>query len=496
MIRRPRIDGWFERSAGTQLRLLVAPLGFGKTTALGQRAADASAAGFCTMPPGASPERMHLEIARALGWDTPPSAYAELVEWLYAALPGGLVVDGVDRAAAETIDELVALVADAPARVELTYAVQSRERIPIGELQARGFAALLDAVALAFDAAEIRALCAAHGVAAPADEIGRLRRMTDGWPVAVGCVVRDAAARGTGLAGAYDHWLKAQGRHFTSLVGSELGRADGCTREAFARLFRAPADALADDLAQLEMAGLFVIHEDGLDRPLRVVADLPLPHSLDRIVHGIGEKPLVVRLFGRFEATVHGRPIIWNRKRDAQIFKFLLLKRDSWSTRGELIETFWPDSDPQLAAQSLRTACSNIRKAIAVVAGNEAATALFASRDRIGINLAHADVDVQQFMAHVEDGEAELDRGHKREALVRFRAAERAYAGELLAGDYPETWARAAANAFEERYVAVCARLAALGTEIGEAERVRANAERGGVSRLTTYDRGRRIQSR
>ncbi|MGH7709394.1 MAG: hypothetical protein ACREM6_15985 [Vulcanimicrobiaceae bacterium] len=53
-----------------------------------------------------------------------------------------------------------------------------------------------------------------------------------------------------------------------------------------------------------------------------------------------------------------------------------------------------------------------------------------------------------------------------------------------------------AANAFEERYVAVCARLAALGTEIGEAERVRANAERGGVNRLTAYDRGRRIQSR
>ena len=69
-------------------------------------------------------------------------------------------------------------------------------------------------------------------------------------------------------------------------------------------------------------------------------------------------------MLGWFRAEINGRPIKWIRHRDQQIFKYVALKSSGRASRAELTELFWPGGEKELASQCLRTALSNIRKAI------------------------------------------------------------------------------------------------------------------------------------
>jgi DNA-binding SARP family transcriptional activator len=175
-----------------------------------------------------------------------------------------------------------------------------------------------------------------------------------------------------------------------------------------------------------------------------------------------------VRMFGRFEASIGGRPIAWIRRRDAQIVKYLLLRPNGTASRAELRQTFWPDTDFGLATQSLRTACSNIRKAVAALVGYEQVDRYFQARSDVTINLGQTALDVRRFSAHVGDGDAELERGNTHEARAHYAAAERLYSGELLSGELPEPWYVARAEMFKSLYVGVLQRLADFCADAGD----------------------------
>jgi DNA-binding SARP family transcriptional activator len=187
---------------------------------------------------------------------------------------------------------------------------------------------------------------------------------------------------------------------------------------------------------------------------------------------------LVVRMFGRFEAEIGGRRIEWIRRREAQIFKYLLLQPEGAASRSELRELFWPEASPHLATQSIRTASSNIRKAIAAIVGYGNVDRYFTSRGDMAVEVGNAVIDVRRFTAHVADGDAELDAGHLQEALAHYRAAEALYGGELLGGDYPEPWYVPRAEMYRSLYIGVVEKLAEIYAETGRERRAREYAER------------------
>jgi DNA-binding SARP family transcriptional activator len=146
----------------------------------------------------------------------------------------------------------------------------------------------------------------------------------------------------------------------------------------------------------------------------------------------------------------------------------LLLKPTGSATRTELASVFWPDADRQLAAQSVRTACSNIRKAIAAMVGYACVDLYFRADPDVALDLTNVVADVRRFSAHVADGDANFDRGDVQEAAVHYRAAEELYAGRLLDGDAPEAWFVAHAQLLEEQYVIVLERLAQTAFDEGD----------------------------
>ena len=477
-IRRPRIDAWLMKHVRTPLRLFVGPPGSGKTTAVASFLADADTrTAYVRVNNDEPAEHLRGRIAQALGLGQ-INAYPTFIDALRRCGPCQLALDEIDNASADALDEIENLVDDAPKDVSLIYLARSRTVIDAGRLIARGLAAILDAEALAFNAEDIARLADGAGVSFTPLDVGRLLEETEGWPVVASCVIREAGDRDASLAGAYDRWRQSGGRHFADFIKGEIDAQDDFYRAAFQAATSGKHEN-DDHLAALEARGLFVRYIDGECKPYRVVLQFTAGQARAATPACSSSGALLtVRMFGRFQASIGDRPIEWIRRRDAQLFKYLLLTPKGCASRHDLRRQFWPDAEAQLATQSLRTACSNIRRAIAVIVGYDNIDRYFSTQGEIGVNLTNAVLDIRRFTAHITDGDQELDRSNIREAIAHYRAAENLYSGELLSGDYPEPWYAARAAMYRALYVGALERLADLHAEIGDLPQNRKYRER------------------
>jgi Bacterial transcriptional activator domain len=476
---RARLSAWLKRHSDVPLRLLAAPAGSGKTTALVHYLSGVEGAHYVALRDDDAPEQVRERLAATLGLAEVPASYFELLTALAKLAPCEIAIDNADRPTSEAIEELLALVAEAPPGISFVYAVRSRAALDATRLIALGLSALLDDNQLAFDADDLARMCEWLEVAyAPAD-IARLIEETEGWPLVAHWVLREASAGG-GLAGAFDRWRRNSGRHFADFLEDELKRAGEPYRSSFHVALGGTGSAdERERLAQLEARGLFVRFAGGAYRPYRVarqfdLESVPAPSTVDPDSNAL----LVVRMFGRFEAEIGGRRIEWIRRREAQIFKYLLLKPDGSASRSELREIFWPEASAHLATQSIRTASSNIRKAIAAIVGYGNVDRYFTSRGDIAVEVDNAVIDLRRFTAHMADGDTGLEAGRNQEALAHYRAAEALYSGELLSGDYPEPWYAPRAEAYRALYAGLVQRLSELFSETGEHRRAREYAVR------------------
>jgi DNA-binding SARP family transcriptional activator len=480
LVTRPRISAWFERHTEQPLRYLVATAGAGKTTAVATYlGARTTATAYLALKADESLEAFRERLARAFDIPYVPASFDALLAALATQAPCEIAFDDIDRATAETLEELAELAAHAPLGVSIIACARSRSALDARRFLTRGLGSILDGPALAFDADEIARLAELHGVTYSFADVARLREETDGWPIVVSWAIRDAAESHTTLAGAYDRWRRDNSRHFREFVEEELSAAGDRYRAAFRSALRGSGGPdERERLAMLEERGLFVYFDDGLYRPLRVARqfDLELPGK-GSIAAGPTEL-LVVRMFGRFEAEIGGRRIDWIRRREAQLFKYLLLKPNGTASRAELRTMFWPGTDVHLATQSIRTASSNIRKAIAAVTGYAHVDRYFNSSGDISVVLANAVIDVRRFTAHVADGDAELEAGHLQEAFAHYRAAEALYSGELLSGEYPEPWYEPRAEMYRALYGGLLERIAEYHIETGHPRHAREYAKR------------------
>ena len=456
------------------MRFVVAPVGAGKTTAVVSYLANRpTRTAYLSLANDDWIDTLRARIAAAVGIAYAPASTAAFLAALATVAPFEIVLDDADRAPAETLEELADLVADAPLGIAFAIVSRARSTIEAARFVARGFGAVLEYPTLAFDADDVARLCDLHRVSYAAPEIARFLEETEGWPLVAGWALRDAAASGASLAGAFDRWRRANARHFRDFIDDELGAVGEPYRDDFVRALAgngSPHERAA--LERLEARGLFVTYADGTYKPLRVARQLDvatLPAAATPADPGL----LVVRMFGRFEATIGGRKIEWIRKREAQIFKYLVLKRNGTASRDELLAAFWAGSSVHAATQSLRTAASNIRKALAAIVGYAEVDRFFTSRGELAVALDRAVIDVRRFSAHVADGDAERERGHAAEAFAHYRAAESLYRGELLSGEAPEPWYAARAAMYDALYVSVLERLAEYHADAGRERHAR-----------------------
>jgi DNA-binding SARP family transcriptional activator/tetratricopeptide (TPR) repeat protein len=152
-----------------------------------------------------------------------------------------------------------------------------------------------------------------------------------------------------------------------------------------------------------------------------------------------GAAPPAVQVFalGGFRVLVHGRevePHAWRRRSARQLFKCLLSCANRRMTRDEVIELFWPDSDPAASASNLRSTLFAMRRVLEP--GSAAVGVVFSDRDTIWLR-----PDVELWVDADEFDSVVHASAQSSEPLQVLERASALYAGHYLPDDLFEDWA-------------------------------------------------------
>jgi hypothetical protein len=443
-IRRRSIENWFAFHRDTPLRYVYGPTGAGKTTAtlLQGRFAGHSVA-YMKIPPAGTSAAVLDAFNAAL------DCFAAHLRDIPLAFPlterFELIIAEIDFADLEVRDFLMHLPSVVPPNVTLTYLARGRRVVDTVALTTKGICAAMDRSLLAFSQAEAAELCDGFGVSFTPADINQLVYASEGWAFAVTGAIRDAAAEGRDLRGALTRWQDRHRRLIDELLARSVAGLSSAELDAAQRIYagESPIDAPAYD--RLHDLGLLLSYSDAELRPLRAVA----PSSLKRkAVEAMNAPPInvpvaTIEMFGQFEMEIDGRKIEWCRRRDRLIVQYLALQLDTSATRHDLTRIFWPNTDPQLANQSLRTACSTIRRAIAQCVGYDRVHWYFNAGRSLRLNTDHISISSLRMQAHVREAEVASNQGNDAGARAHYVAASRIYRGQLLDSEGSETWFRA-----------------------------------------------------
>jgi Bacterial transcriptional activator domain len=459
IVRRQALDDWLARFKNVPVRFLIAPPGFGKTVAILDYLRHSATNGFyCSLPPASSPATIWNAIARALEVKQEFQSHEELCRALAARAPLELALDCEDVPDADAIAVMLRLIGDLPEQVSLIIACRSREAFQVGRLVSEGAAVLCDAERLAFTSAEIRQVAESCGVPFAHASVPRMLHATDGWPRVVSAALRKAAEDGCSFDQAIKNYRLHRGHLFNEFVIGALARASERDANLVRKLMGGSHLCDSLQLQALEAQGLFVIHTGDGFRALRSLSSNGV-HDLNG---GPSQRasPMEVQVLGWFLAGIDRQSIKWIRRRDRQIFEYIALQPNGRASRDEIAQVFWPAGEKRLVAQSLRTACTNIRKAIANIVGFDQVGAYFRVGADLSLDLNNVVVDLNSYVAHANDGDEQYARGELQSADAQYRVAASIYHGDLLIADSHEPWVVTFHAALQQRHITVLKRIA------------------------------------
>lgn len=144
------------------------------------------------------------------------------------------------------------------------------------------------------------------------------------------------------------------------------------------------------------------------------------------------------RLLGSFELRINRSAVGWSGQRGVSVLRYLLTRRHRSCSRDQLIEEFWPDTEPLAARNRLQVAVSGLRQSL---------------RDHTPVQvIEYADggyrinpemqmtVDIEQFEAAISAGRAAERAGDAEVALAAYREAMELYRGDFAADAPFEQW--------------------------------------------------------
>jgi len=430
-----RFSDWLRSYARVPLRYVVGQPGAGKTTAVviwaQQQKADDVA--WISLRAGTDDEELLALLA-------------DVIEDSLAPRPRTIILDDVDRASLSARSLLADLYLRAPEHLQFIYVARALNAVDVSEGEQRGVVAVAGGSQLRFGAEDIALFCEALGVAFNQRDCTRLEMATDGWAFAVTGAVRAAKGAGVPLREGLERWRIAYGRTVERIVAEALKAAPARDAQDLLDILEGVTEAAPATLRRLGRAGLFVEAIDGSHAVNPIVAD-------GRIARGDAGRnpgPLVLEMFGRFQVVHEGREVHFVRRRDAQIVQYLALAPQGRATRAELVRTFWPEADPQLGAQGLRTACSAIRRAIGARVGPAAVDRYFFSGPaQIGLRFDAVVSSTHRFVLHADLAVAAESRGALAAAYNHWSAALQLYTAPVLSGEPFAWWIEQRAATFE-----------------------------------------------
>ena len=431
-VRRRAVEGWLAAHRDARVRLLIAPAGAGKTTALVLWArAQHDPVRWLDLPPGCSAEAFARLFSAATGSQpaTFPSSTSERV----------VVVDQVDEISAQARELLRRAVQDGPESTRFIVLARAASVRAVAGPEA----CVADPALFRFDAVELHALCEADRIAFAPSEIELALQMTNGWVTALADTVRATPPGPMLLGDAVREWRNGGGNAVRSIIDRELELAAPPDAALLLGVLAQPQQATHEQLVALARSGLFVDLVDGRPVLNPVVAANGRDGARARLRTGDERdtERASLTLFGSFRMVLQGVEVKFARRRDRHIIQYLALAPGGRATRSELYDTFWPRADRDARSQSLRTACSMIRSSIARCVDRENVDRYFrVEGGSVLLDLDHLTCDLFAFEADVARAtDAEL-AGEGPRARSAWAAASAQYTAPLLEDEPPAAW--------------------------------------------------------
>jgi DNA-binding SARP family transcriptional activator len=180
-----------------------------------------------------------------------------------------------------------------------------------------------------------------------------------------------------------------------------------------------------------------------------------------------------IHCFGSFEVYDGDQLVPLQRAGKGNlILKFLAISRQP-VLRDVLLETMYPELDPQVANNRLKVAIHHLRKSFARSVGDVEGAEIVSFRD--GLYMLNPDLaiwtDVQEFERLWQKGRQLERAGRWQEAAQAYQDAEALYRGDLVEQDLLEEWSLVPRESLKDIYLTLLDKLATFYMRTHEVER-------------------------
>ncbi len=180
-----------------------------------------------------------------------------------------------------------------------------------------------------------------------------------------------------------------------------------------------------------------------------------------------GVLPELMRLevccLGRFAVRSASRQVErWQSVKAKSVFQYLMARPREPVIKDVLMETLWPDCDPQAASNNLKAAMHGLRQTLSRLFNKKKSIPyiLFLQGSYLMNPETELWVDVEEFEQHWVSGRRLEKEGKLSEAIREFELAEALYQGDYLEDEPYEDWTLLRREALKDTYVTVLGKLA------------------------------------
>lgn len=172
---------------------------------------------------------------------------------------------------------------------------------------------------------------------------------------------------------------------------------------------------------------------------------------------------LEVRCLGRFEVNSEWKQVKrWQSVKAKAVFQYLMTRPREPIIKDVLMETLWPDCDPQSASNNLKAAIHGIRQTLGRLFDNKGSFPYvhFLQGSYLMNPEVELWVDVENFEQHWIRGRHLERGGDLPKAIKEYELAEALYRGEYLEDEPYEEWTLHRREALKDTYLTILGKLA------------------------------------
>lgn len=192
--------------------------------------------------------------------------------------------------------------------------------------------------------------------------------------------------------------------------------------------------------------------------------------------------PVLVAVLGRFELTRGGRAVPLAAGQSSQLLKLIAL-RGGRAQADQAIEALWPEAEPEVGRNRLRTVMNRLRSSAGEVVARDGELLVLAPGVRV--DLALFSDESRRALA--------LGLGDPGRALALARSALARYRGEVLPDDPYEAWSDDARYAARRTALDLLDLCSAAATALGDLDELRLAVER--TIEMAPYDEDRYLRA-